>query len=148
MNIRCLLQGTSGAQQFPKSAVRRLPFLVQSVSHQKLSEPRFCRGTHRSYEVRPVKILGFHKAFVDQDLITESLRSSYSYIPIRSRQTMHSFAICYLWFIEFTDSWQKKPLLSFLRKTRHSSAQLCPRQQTMKIPKAQCSSSTKSPECH
>lgn len=85
MNIRCLLPGTSGAQQFPKSAVRRIPFLVQSMSHQKLSEPRFCRGTHRSYEVRPVKILGFHKAFLEQDLISESLRSSSSYIPIRSR---------------------------------------------------------------
>lgn len=104
MNIRCLLPGTSGAQQFPKSAVRRIPFLVQSMSHQKLSEPRFCRGTHRSYEVRPVKILGFHKAFLEQDLISESLRSSYSYIPIRSRQNMHIFAMRYRWFTGFTDS--------------------------------------------
>lgn len=76
MNIRYLLPEISGAKQFPKSAVKRIPFLIQSVSHQKLNEHRFCRGNHRSYEVRPVKILGFHKAFVDQNLISESLRTS------------------------------------------------------------------------
>lgn len=117
MKIRCLWPGTFGPQQFPKSAVRRIPFLARSMSHQKLSEPRFCRSTHRSYEVRPVEILGFHKAFVEQDLISESLRSSCSYIPIRSRQNMLILAIHYLWFTGFMT---KKPLLSFLRKT------LCP----------------------
>lgn len=42
----------------------------------------------------------------------------------------------------------KTPLLSILKRTRHSSAQLCPRQQTIKLPKAGCSCSTESPECH
>lgn len=149
MNIRYLLPEISGAKQFPKSAVRRIHFLIQSVSHQKLNEHRFCRGTHRSYEVRPVKILGFHKAFVDQDLISESLRTSEVHIVTFQ---LEAGRICtFLQYVIFglLDSLinDKNPLLSFLRKTRHSSAQLCPRQQT-KLPKAGCSCITESPECH
>jgi len=97
MNIRCLSPGIYEAQFFPQSAVRRIPLLLQSMRHRKLSGPRFCKGTHWSYEVRPVKILGFYEACLGQDPISESIRSSYSYIPVR--QNLHIFEIICLHFL-------------------------------------------------
>lgn len=88
----------------PKICSRENSLLLQNMRHQKLSEPAFCKGTHRGYEVRPVKILGFYEACLGQDLISESVRSSYSYIPIRSRRNLHIFGIHLRYFTGFTDS--------------------------------------------
>lgn len=105
MNIRCLLPRTSGAQQFAKSAVRRIPFLVQSMSHPKLNEPRFLQRHSQEPWSQTVKILGFHKALLEQDLISESLKVHIVTFQIEAG----IFAIHYCWFTGFTDSWQKNP---------------------------------------
>lgn len=64
--------------QFSEVCSQKTPLLLQSINFSVYTagvlQAWILQGTHKYYEVSPVKMLGFYKAHLGQDLASESIK--------------------------------------------------------------------------